>query len=309
MRLGIDLGGTKILARVIDSETGTPSGRAKLPTPDDGPDAVIEALVTAVQELDRDDVELVGIGVPGFVVDGTTVVYCPNIAGWDEPVDLAARLGKALDRPVVVGNDVNCGALAEHRLGAGVGVDDLLAVFVGTGVGGGLILDGRVAAGSRGLVGEIGHVTVRPGGEPCGCGGRGHLEAYAGRAGLERRARALDASGTPNLLVELAGEGTIKSRHLAIALEEGDEATAGLVDEAVDALALVIGNTATVLDLQRVVLGGGVVDKLGQAFVDRIAASPAFGGLDPAVCELRLAQRLDDAGVAGAALLAVDRFG
>jgi glucokinase len=182
-------------------------------------------------------------------------------------------------------------------------------VFVGTGVGGGLIIGGSLVDGDRGLGGEIGHVTVVPGGRPCGCGGRGHLEAYAGRAGIERRARELAAGGRPSKLVELAGSGAIKSRHLALALDEGDEVADELLSEAVEALALVIGNVVTMLDLRRVVLGGGVVDRLGVAFVDRIGSSQGFGGMGSEMCELRLAQRLDDAGVVGAAMLAADRFG
>jgi glucokinase len=224
-------------------------------------------------------------------------------------VDVGRELADALGKPVVVGNDVNCGAVAEHRLGAGSVVDDLLAVFVGTGVGGGLIIGGSLVDGDRGLGGEIGHVTVVPGGRPCGCGGRGHLEAYAGRAGIERRARELAAGGRPSKLVELAGSGAIKSRHLALALDEGDEVADELLSEAVEALALVIGNVVTMLDLRRVVLGGGVVDRLGVAFVDRIGSSQGFGGMGSEMCELRLAQRLDDAGVVGAAMLAADRFG
>jgi glucokinase len=313
--VGVDLGGTKILARFVDPVTGRSRGRQKAPTPGDGPKAVLDAVVDVVQALDPNhEAPAVGIGVPGFVVDGRVVVRCANIAGWDRPIDVADVLSSALGRPVVVGNDVNCGAMAEFRLGAdavggGPHSADLLAVFVGTGVGGGLILDGSLVTGGRGMVGEIGHVTVVSGGAQCGCGGLGHLEAYAGRAGLERRARELAAGGRHNRLVELAGAGTIKSRHIHRALDEGDESTAELLVDAVDALALVIGNTATLLDLRHVVLGGGVVDKLGQSFVDQIVASPRFGGLGPDLCALRLAQRLDDAGVVGAAILAADRFG
>jgi glucokinase len=310
--LGIDLGATKILARLVDPVSGRATGRSKVPTPTGGPDAVLEAVVRAVRQLGRlDRARAVGIGVPGFVVDASVVMSCANIAGWDEPVEVVQFLAEELGKPVVVGNDVNCGALAEHRLGAGRGCDDLLAIFVGTGVGGGLVLGGSLVAGSRGYAGEIGHVTVvgGPDGRPCGCGGRGHLEAYAGRAGIERRARELAAAGRPSRLVELAGAGTIKSRHLARALDEGDEVTRELLGEAVDTLALVIGNAASLLDLRRVILGGGVVDKLGQVFVDRIATSSTFGGLGPGICEFRLAQRLDDAGVAGAAILAADHFG
>jgi glucokinase len=305
--VGVDLGGTKILTRLVDPATGQAIGRRKAPTPSTGPDDVIEALADTVTSLDGvDEAVAVGVGVPGFVVERSTVVRCTNIQGWDEPIDLRARLSALVGKPVVVGNDVNCGALAEHRLGAGRGVDDMLAVFVGTGVGGGLVLGGSVVEGGRGTVGEIGHVTVRPGGEPCGCGGRGHLEAYAGRAGIERRARSMAAVGRKTALVDLAGDSTIKSRHLARALAEDDQVAVELMADAVDALALAIGNAATLLDLQRAVLGGGVVDKLGQSLLDQIVASSHFGGLGPDVCELRLAERLDDAGVAGAAILAAD---
>ena len=308
--LGIDLGGTKILARRVNPATGKAVGRSKAATPTTGPDDVLAAVVEVATAVDDfDEVKAVGIGVPGFVIDSRTVVSCANINGWDQPIDVGAILSKALGKPVVVANDVNCGAVAEHRLGAGRGIDDLLAVFVGTGVGGGLILGGTLLDGSRGYAGEIGHVTVEPGGRPCGCGGAGHLEAYAGRAGIERHARMLAEQGRKSRLVELAGTGTIKSRHLARALDEGDELARELFDDAVWALAVGIGNAASLLDLRRVVFGGGVVDKLGQHFVDQIASSTAFGGLGPDTCELSLAQRLDDAGVAGAAILAADRVG
>lgn len=295
---------------MVDPATGVAAGRQKKATPRTGTKDVLDAIVSVVSSLDGfDAAKAVGIGVPGFVVDGSVVVRCTNINGWDEPIDVGAALSDRLGMPVTVGNDVDCGAVAEHRLGAGVGATNLLALFVGTGVGGGLVLGGRLATGSRGLVGEVGHLTVVPNGRECGCGELGHMEAYAGRAGIERRARELAAGGRPTLLVEYAGDDPIKSRHLARALDEGDEVAHELLDEAVEALALVIGNAATLLDLERVILGGGVVDKLGQSFVDQIVQSSFFGGLGPEICEVRLAERLDDAGVAGAAILAADNLG
>lgn len=305
--VGVDLGGTKILARMVDPATGACVGRYKVPTPTSGPDAVLAAVVDTVRNLDgAGEARAVGIGMPGFVVGGRTVVRCANIVGWDAPIDVGGRLTEILGKPVVVANDVNCGAVAEYRLGGTTG-GDLLAVFVGTGVGGGVILDGRLATGPRGMAGEIGHVTVTPGGAGCGCGGRGHLEAYAGRAGIERRARAAASQGKRNRLVDLAGTGAVKARHIARALDEGDRVTRDLMADAVDALALVIGNTASLLDIGHVVLGGGVVDKLGQVFVDQIRASSSFGGFGPDQCEIHLAHRLDDAGVVGAAILAAEQ--
>lgn len=308
--VGIDLGGTKILARIVDTETGWSEGRAKASTPRTGPADVLDAVVAAVRSLDSwEESEAVGIGLPGLVGPDGVVTRCPNIAGWDNPVVVSAVLSSALGKPVAVGNDVNCGALAEHRVGAGQGVADLLAVFVGTGVGGGLVLDGHVRAGARGMAGEIGHITVEPGGRPCGCGGFGHLEAYAGKAGIEREIRARGASGVSSMLVRQVADGPIKSRHLAKAIDADDELANELLTDAAGALAQGIGNVATMVDLQRIVLGGGIIDKFGQWMLDKILASDHFGGFGSSVCELRLAERLDDAGVVGAAMLADDQFG
>src|SRR5439155_25513287 len=122
------------------------------------------------------------------------VKRAPDLDGWHDPFGLAEALSEALGgMPVRVDNDVNVGTVAEHRMGAARGSNDVLGAFVGTGVGGGLILDGRLRGGPFGVAGEIGHMVVARNGRACGCGGRGHLEAYARRAGMERRARELDA--------------------------------------------------------------------------------------------------------------------
>lgn len=306
--VGVDLGGTKILARLVNPATGRAEGRVKAKTPD-GPEAVLDAVVDVVTELDGwERAGAVGIGLPGFVADDGVVERCPNIAGWDRPVAVADLLSDRLGKPVVASNDVNCGAVAEHRLGSGRGCSSLMAVFVGTGVGGGIIVDDRLVVGERGMAAEIGHVVVVPEGRPCGCGGRGHLEAYAGRAGIEAEVRRRVGRGRKELLHRLAGGGPIRSRHLAAALEADDPTAHELVDEAVDALALVIGNAAALLDLSRVVLGGGVVDRLGRALVDAIAASDNFGGFGPKSVEVVAAHRMEDGGVVGAAVMAADRL-
>ncbi len=307
--VGVDLGGTKILARLVDPATGRAEGRVKAKTPA-GPEAVLDAVADAVTELDAlAPSGAVGLGVPGLVDRRGVVERCPNIVGWDRPVEVERILTERLGRPVVAANDVNCGAVAEHRLGSGRGIENFLAVFVGTGVGGGLIIDDRLVLGGRGVAGEIGHVTVVPDGRPCGCGGTGHLEAYAGRAGMAAEVQRRVEAGHAELLAEVAGGGPIKSRHLAAALDAGDPTAARLVGEAADALALVIGNAGALLDLERVVLGGGVVDRLGSPFLEAIAGSEQFGGFGPVGLPLMQAQRLDDAGAVGAAVLAAERLG
>ncbi len=310
--IGVDLGGTKMLARMYrvardGSGDVTAEGRVKASTPKYGPESVLNQLVEVVKELDDwKSADAVGVGVPGPVDAEGVVRHCPNIVGWDDPIPAARILSEALGKPVVVANDVNCGAVAEHRVGAGKGYANLLAIFVGTGVGGGLILDNKLVPGERGLVGEVGHMLVEPGGRPCGCGATGHMETYAGRAGMVAEARRQAADGSPNFLVDLVGDGVIKSRHIAAGLEADDPLTKSLVALAADAMAQVVGNAATLLDLPLVVVGGGIADRLGQSFLDQIAESPRFGGFGAGVTRLVLAQRLDDAGAVGAALLAFD---
>jgi len=307
--IGVDVGGSKILARLVDPVTGRAVGRVKKQTPIDGPDSVVKRIVKTVTGLENwDSATAIGVGMPGPVKPGGIAGPCPNIEGWDSPIDLAVRLRDQLNKPVIVGNDVNCGALAEHRLGAGKGHPDMLAIFVGTGVGGGLILDNRLVAGSRGVAGEIGHVTVEPGGRPCGCGGHGHLETYAGRAGIDAEMRRRTKKGANKLLLSLVGGSPLKSRHLAAGLDAGDPLSSALVEDAAHALARVIGNAATLLDLPLVVLGGGIVDRLGEPFLHQIRNSDDFGGYGSEITELVLAQRLDDAGAVGAALLAADQL-
>lgn len=305
--IGVDVGGSNILARIVEPATGAARGRVKKSTPTDGPPSVSDKIVDAVMELDGwTDAVAVGVGVPGPVTPDGTAGPCPNIAGWDEPVELAAALGERLGKTVVVGNDVNCGAIAEHRIGAGRGHADMLAIFVGTGVGGGLILGNELVVGERGMVGEIGHLTIDPGGRPCGCGGFGHLETYAGRAGIDNEMRRRSDGGANRYLLSLVGDSPLKSRHIAAGLEAGDELSAQLIEEAAHALARVIGNAATLLDLPLVVLGGGIVDRLGEPFLDQIRTSDDFGGAGAGFTELVLAGRLDDAGAVGAAFLVAD---
>lgn len=297
--IGVDLGGTKILAAVVaDGEVGR---TVKRPTPTGGPEAVVATLAELVDELGGAD--RVGIGTPGVVDPGSgTVSNAPNLQGWDRPFPLAAALTEALGgRDVRVDNDVNAGLLGEWRFGAARGADDVLGVFVGTGVGGALVLDGTLRRGPRGITGEIGHVTVVPGGRECTCGRRGHLEGYAGRAGIEAEARRRHAAGKPTLLVELAGDGRMKSGVLAKALAADDPLAVLLMEEAITALGLAVSSALTLLDVPVVVVGGGVADKLGAPFVERIATAVSARVLGGTRVDVRPAALGDNAGVVGAA--------
>ncbi len=305
--IGIDLGGTKIYGvRLKDGEV---AGEAKSKTPvHGGPLAVVDAIVGVVRELGGEKGEAVGVGAPGMVDPATgTVKRAPNLPGWIEPFGLGPALSEALDGiPIALDNDVNVGTLAEFRSGAGEEVPDGLGVFVGTGVGGGVVFGGEVRRGPTGMAGEIGHMTVQPGGRPCGCGGRGHLESYAGRAGMERRAREVDGEGRDTALVTLARTKRMTSGVWAKALAAGDEVAIELLDEAVDALGVGVAGAVTLLDVPLVVIGGGLADRLGAGFVGRVEQSVRtnlFGGASSAIRVVR-SKLGDRAGAIGAALLA-----
>jgi len=309
--IGVDLGGTKILtAAVVDGEV---VATAKRSTPRTGtPADVLDQVAAAIDKLDVEGPDIhgritrIGIGAPGPArPGGTTVGAAPNLPGWDAPVDVGAALQErfgAVD--VLVGNDVNVAALAESRRGAGRDVDDLLAVFVGTGVGGGLVLDGRLRNGVSGVAGEIGHLVVVPGGEPCGCGGRGHVESYAGRAGMERIARRRHEGGEPSALTELAGDGRMKSSIVQAALERGDPLAVDLVADAARVVGLAIASVVLVVDVGTVAVGGGLAERLGLPFLDAITDSCRealpWPSAVPSIVPTRLG---DDAGALGAALL------
>ncbi|HZN15032.1 MAG TPA: ROK family protein [Acidimicrobiales bacterium] len=309
--IGVDLGGTKIFAVLAKGDEVAAEAKRKTPT-QGGPLAVVDAIAEVVAELGGTvDVEAVGVGAPGAVDVATGVIrQAPNLPGWHDPFGLAEALSDALGgMRVAVDNDVNVGALAEHRLGAGKGANDMLGVFCGTGVGGGVILDGKIRRGPTGFAGEIGHTIVERDGRRCGCGGRGHLEAYAGRAAMEKRARELESKGRDTALVELAPSKRMTSGVFSKALTAGDAVAIELLDEAVSALGVAIASAVTLLDLELVVVGGGLADRLGPAFVGRVeqaARSQLFA--ESSTLRVIPAELGDQGGAIGAALLAADKF-
>jgi glucokinase len=273
LTVGIDLGGTKIQGVVLDGDTVVAD--AKLETPGSGGADIARAIAQCVQQMGAMP-DRIGIGAPGVIDRATgSVVRAPNLQ-IGSAVPLASLVADAVGidvAHVALDNDVNAAAIAEHRRGAAVGADEVLCVFVGTGVGGALILDGALRHGPRALTGEIGHAIVVDGGRRCGCGGLGHLEAYAGRRCHEDEARRLHDGGRRTKLVEIAGDGRMKSSVFLKAFQAGDEVVIELLDAAVDALGAALASAVAIIDLDLIVLGGGLAGKLGQPFVDRVGAA------------------------------------
>lgn len=314
-RAGIDLGGTKIQAVVVDGGNAV-LGEARHPTPTSGgPAGVAAAMAAAVREaagtagIEPQDLAGVGVGSPGAIdAAAGTVTSARNLPGWEGTFPLAEALGEQLGAPVKLGNDVNVATDAEVALGAGRGARSLLGVFWGTGVGGGVVLDGRPWLG-RGAAGEIGHMVVVRDGRHCPCGRRGCMEAYAGRAAMETRAREKHEKGHKTDLFKLMrhhDRERLTSGIWARALAHGDQLATELIDEAVLALGAGVASAVNLLDCEVVVIGGGLGVRFGEPYAERIAAAmqPHLFADDrpPAV---RVASLGDLGGAIGASLLVV----
>jgi glucokinase len=250
----------------------------------------------------------VGVGSPGAVDEETGVVsLARNLPGWSGSFPLAERLSGELGTRVLIGNDVQVATEAEFQLGAGRPYHSLLGVFWGTGVGGGLILEGRPWLG-RGSAGEIGHMVVRMNGARCTCGRRGCVEAYAGRGAMELRARRRVAKGEHTTLFKLMeerGRTRLTSAIWAHALEHRDSMAIRLIDRAVEALGAGIASAVNLLDVEAVIIGGGLGVRFGERYTARIAAA-----MEPHLFHderppnLHVAALGDLGGALGAALLA-----
>lgn len=308
IRIGVDLGGTKIHAVAIDGD-GRVVGAARLATQaDKGYRPVLERVGEAARDAAAQagvkwkQVGAVGLGVPGPVdARKGVILMAPNL-GW-EPSPVAKDLGALLDRPVALGNDVNFGGLGEATYGCARDRASAFMAFVGTGLGGAFVRKGKVVNGAHGFGGEIGHLPAPFGDARCGCGRTGCLETTASRSGIARLLREAAARGAKPR-IDLAGG--LRSSAIREALEQGCTVTRGAVDRCADALAWGLIVVAHVVDPDCFVLGGGVVEGLGGAFVQRVSRTMVAGSALHARCapDLRLAELGDDAVAVGAAVAA-----
>jgi glucokinase len=275
---GIDLGGTKIQAVLVDGDRKV-LGEARSPTPTTGGPADVaaamaSALTEAAQAAQTQSSTLKGIGVgsPGTIEAGS-VTSARNLPGWEGTFDLAGALEDSLGSQVRIANDVQVATDAEFELGAGKPYKSLLGVFWGTGVGGGLILAGEPWTGN-GAAGEIGHMVVEIDGAHCTCGRRGCMEAYAGRAAMEEHARKLADKGRKTDLFKIMKERDrprLTSGIWARALERGDELAIHMIDRAIAALGAGIASACNLLDVESVIIGGGLGTRLGDPYAKRIS--------------------------------------
>lgn len=308
--IGVDLGGTKCYGVVADAE-GTILTERRLPTPS-GEDAIIEVITSVVSELRRwesggDPVTMVGVGVPGLVDNGGVLRFAPNLPGvFDLPVraELEARVPGV---EVRVENDATCAVWGERLFGAARESDHAVLVTLGTGIGGGLISDGRLMRGAHGFAGEIGHMVVDPNGPWCRCGARGCWERFASGTGLGNLAREAASAGKGGRMLELAGGDpeAVRGEHVTTAAAEGDADAHTVLRRFAWWLALGLANLANALDPDTFVIGGGLVEAgdimlapTREAFTDLVEA--AARRPEVAIVPAQLGER---AGAIGAANL------
>jgi glucokinase len=314
--VGVDVGGTKILAVLTDAD-GAIHAEARRSTPPaaDAPgvvvaDTVSEVLGDLAAAATRDLTHLpLGVGVPGMLSHDGVVAFSPNLpstTGADLGAVLAARLG---GRRCLVTNDADAAAVAEHRLGATRGIDDFVLVTLGTGIGGGIVSGGRLVRGRAGFAGEIGHVVVDPSGPRCPCGKRGCWERYASGAGVARLAREAAVAGRLQSLAAVVGDAeAVRGEDVTHAAAAGDREALAVLEEVGWWLALGLANLAAILDPGCFVLGGGLSEASAMLLppTRRHLVGLLEGGERRPAIEVVAADLGSRAGAIGAALLAAD---
>jgi glucokinase len=306
--IGVDLGGTNLRAGAVDA-SGAVLCRRSVPVGADKSAASVVRLVAAEVRAIADELAgtpaAIGCGIPGIVdAAGGIVQASPHFPLWNEE-PMRERISAALSLPVTIDNDANCHALGEARCGAGRWHRNVICLTLGTGIGGGLILDGELFRGDRGYAGEVGHIVVEPEGEPCGCGGRGCLEQYAASHGFSVFARRLpEAQRTALVAAAGAPEGELTPEIMARLADEGNAVAQELWEEWGRYLGVGIATLVNTLGVMTFVIGGGIV-RSWDKFIGAARASALSHTYPRHASELVFlkAELGDDAGIVGAALL------
>ncbi len=310
--VGVDFGGTKILTGVFDGHLKC-LGRAKVSTKAErGPEVVIERIARCVNEaVDECDLTLkqirgIGLGAPGAVDPETGRVLFATNLGW-ENVPLKKELEKLLDVPVFLENDCNIAALGIYETELKARPKSMLGIFLGTGIGGGLILDGKLFSGFNRTAGEVGHMVIEVGGAKCGCGNKGCFETLASRTAIFRKIQAAVKDGQKTLLTEMLGDDLkdLRSGDLRKAIRRGDKFVEKIVEEAAEYTGVAVANLINVFNPEVVVLGGGVIDALEDemmAIIIETAQDYVLNGTMKGI-EIIATKVGDDAGIIGGAVL------
>ncbi len=309
--IGVDLGGTKILAGVVDTNNGTVIDSAKKRTKKErGKDIIVQRIIETIEkaickaQIQLSQIDSIGIGAAGQVDrEKGILIAAPNLDCYD--VELKTILENHFNIPVYVGNDVEVATLGEMRFGSGVGYDNFVCIFVGTGIGSGIVQNGKIYQGSSGTAGEIGHIIVDSGGRLCQCGGHGCLEAYASRTAIEKKILASLKKGHKSVISEVIKEdGCFRSKHIKYALDAGDDIAMNCITEAAEYLSSGLATIINFYNPQLIILGGGLIEAID--FFYDISVRKAIAKSLPTPSrniKIEKAALQDFSGIIGAALL------
>jgi glucokinase len=318
--LGIDFGGTKVLAGVVDLDSGKVVATAKKKTnPDDDADQMMDRIFSVATEASKKaeipfkDLRGIGVGLAGQIDTANGILLgAPNLSQSAVNLPMADLLKKEFKIPAFLRNDVQVAAIGEATFGAGKGIAEFVCVFVGTGIGGAIYRDGKLVTGAAGSAGEIGHIVVDANGRLCGCGGRGHLEAYASRTAITAALLGEIRRGRSSMLAEMLADASgdepggtaIRSGMLAKAIDAGDALAVDIVHEAAGYLGYGLASVINLLNPARIILGGGVVESVPSIveIADRTARRHSLATPSNAV-DIVTAGLGDNSGIVGAALL------
>ncbi|MEW5822584.1 MAG: ROK family protein [Cyanobacteriota bacterium] len=315
--IGVDLGGTKILTGLVNTKTGEVISTSKKKTKMEfGTDYIIERIIETItktieqSEINKSEIIAIGIGAAGQVNRKEGIlISAPNLDCAN--LEFKKILEKQFKIPVVLGNDVEVATIGEKSFGAGRDCENFVCIFVGTGIGSGIIHNGEVYHGATGTAGEVGHIIVQPNGRLCGCGNNGCMEAYSSRTAISKKISAAIKKGNSSVLsqfYETDPNFKLRSKHLSIALDEDDELTINCVTEAADYFSVGLATIINFYNPEKIILGGGLIEAV-DFFFDMITKKVKNKCLPvPAnsieICKTQLG---DHSGIVGAAIMAIDR--
>ncbi|MDD3593041.1 MAG: ROK family protein [Candidatus Gastranaerophilales bacterium] len=309
--IGIDLGGTKIIAGIVNEQTGEVVVSCKKKTKKEkGTEVITKKIISILDELlknpavKKEEINSIGIGLAGQVDrENGVLISAPNLECY--AVKFKQILEEKFDIPVYAGNDVEVATIGEKTFGAGAGYKNFVCIFVGTGVGSGIVLDGKIHLGATGTAGEIGHIIVSSGGRACGCGGNGCLEAYASRSAIEHKIKGAIKKGHQSVIIDyIKQDGAIRSRHLKSALDKQDEIVLNCITEAAEYLSSGIASIINFLNPELIIIGGGLIEAV-DFFFDLTKSKAIAKSLPVPSNQIQIvkAKLGDFSGVVGAALL------
>ncbi|NIA31044.1 MAG: ROK family protein [Actinobacteria bacterium] len=310
--IGVDLGGTKIYSAVVDRQGKIIATARKKTKPELGFDVAVKRIADCIFEaaenaqVDFTSIKAVGVGSPGPLdLKAGKIIETPNLKWTDAP--LKAKIEEYVKKPVKIDNDGNVGILGEYAYGAGHGAQHLVGLFIGTGIGGGVIINGELLHGYNENAGELGHMILDPNGPKCGCGNNGCLEAFASRLAIERDIRIAEINGVATHVFEGMEDKSerLRSKRLAEAFAANDPAATQAIENSAKYVGYGVASLLNIFNPEVVVLGGGVVEAIGENYVKSVRQVAEKNVFAVALRNVRIvaAELLDDSAVLGAAML------